>query len=572
MKIMVISYKKWITKDSKRAEGTLMRKIVSVLLILLICTSLSSCQMKKKQKEDIHIFFTSDVHCEVSENVGLASLKALVDERKAESSYVALLDCGDYLQGGTLGSLSKGELIVSLMNGMGYDAVTIGNHEFDYGMDVLRDRIAEMEFPVIASNVRYNGNKENALSGTVEYLILEFDQTKVGLIGILTPSSITSSTPKFFMEGDEYVYDFYSDETGDALAEKIQKTVEEVKRQGADYVIALSHLGSDIYSEPFDSITMIRKTRGIDVFLDGHSHSLITADLYPNAENKDVLLSSVGTKLQEVGELVLGKDGNIYALHYTEYEGQDQAVLKKIDEAYVSLDEILSEEICELDHDLHIADENGIRMSRSRETTCGDFFADAIRYEMGTDVAVINGGAVRSNIEAGTLTYQDLLNVAPFQNALASVRVSGQMILDGLEYGAKQTEYLYEFEGNAVGEFGAFLQVSGLKYTIDTSIESAVLQDDNNMFIGFKNANRRVKDVFIEKDGEYVPIDPDAMYTLGSTNYVLFNAGDGNTVFQDGEKIVENGPVDIQGLIDYAKYLNDFSGLYTETEGRITIE
>ena len=548
-----------------------MKKLI-VVLCLLLCLSLCGCQTKKEQKDDIYIFFTSDVHCGVDSNVAFASLKALVDDTKAEHPYVSLVDCGDYLQGGTLGSMSDGALVVTLMNDVGYDVVTLGNHEFDYGASVLAERINEMDFKVVASNASYTGTEVNALEKTEEYVILDYDGTKVAFIGIMTPSTITSSTPAYFMENDEFVYDFYGGENGAKLFAQIQKVVDEVKKQKVDYVVALSHLGSDVRSTPYDVVSLIAATEGIDAILDGHSHSLITEDRYPNKNGDDVVVSSVGTKLQEVGELILGKDHSISAVHVTEYERQDEEILKDIEEAYGYLDEILSQVICDTDHDLKITDDEGIRITRSRESVCGDFVADAYRYEMGTDIALCNGGGVRADILTGTVTYQSLLNVNPFQNVLASCYASGQQILDALEFGARNVSYIYQLDGSTVGEFGGFFQVSGLKFTIDTSVESAVVIDDNKMFSGFSSDVRRVKDVYVEENGEYVPIDPEKTYSVGCSNYVLFNGGDGNTVFQDCERIVEEGPMDVQALIDYCWYLGGLSGLYTEAEGRITIE
>ncbi len=261
----------------KGQQVNFMKRIVQLLVVMMMCLALCSCQIRKEQKDDIYIFFTSDVHCGVDENLTLASLKALVDDTKAEHPYVTLVDCGDYLQGGALGTLSKGSLAVELMNEMNYDIVTIGNHEFDYGMDAL-------------------------------------------------------------------------------------------------------------------------------------------------------------------------------------------------------------------------------------------------------------------------------------------------------EFGAKQTEYIYKLDGNPVGEFGGFFQVSGLKYTVDTSIESSVMLDDNNMFAGFENDKRRVKDVLVLRDGEYVPIDPKAYYSVAASNYALFRSGDGNTIFSECERIIEEGPVDVLGLIDFCQSEVFIPENYMKPDGRITIE
>ena len=547
-----------------------MKKLLNILIVLLICVTLCSCAKKKELKDDIYIFFTSDVHCGVNEGVGLDGLKALVDDTKKEHEYVTLVDCGDYLQGGTLGTLSKGEFIIDLMNDAGYDIVTIGNHEFDYGMEQLSALMKKMEFDQVLCNVKYSGKKENIFADTKPYKIVEYGDYKVAFIGVLTPETIVSSTPSFFMEDGEFVYDFYGGEDGDLLAAKLQESVDAARKEGADYVVALSHLGSEAAVPT--SISIIHKTQGIDVFLDGHSHSVITEDKYPNKNNEDVIVSSVGTKLQSVGELIIGKDGTLTTMLIEEYDRKDETMTSQINETMQKLDAILAEKITILDHDMYIKDEEGIRMVRSRETTMGDFAADALRYYMDTDIALVNGGGVRANVEAGDLTYGDLLDVMPFQNELASCYASGQQIVDALEYCSRLTEGIYKLDGNAVGENGAFLQASGLKYTIDTSIPSSVILDGDNMFVGFSDENRRVKDVMVLENGEYVPIDLNRMYSVASTNYVLFHKGDGNTAFEGCEAIVEEGPVDVTALIEYARSLPSFEGRYTDVEGRIIVE
>ena len=560
-----------------------MKKTICLLLIILILI-VAGCSSQKKEEnaepekpaeertDDIYIFYTSDVHCGVEENLRLASVKSLVDETKAEHEYVTLVDLGDFLQGDTLGSLSNGRLIIDIMNKMEYDFATVGNHEFDYGMEELGQRLSEADFQVIASNVIYTGSTKNIFEDIPEFVIRDYGGTKVAFLGVLTPQSIVSSTPKYFMEGDEYVYDFYSGNNGQDLYDKVQSLTDEARAQGAEYVIVLSHLGSDIYGIPYDSVSLISHTTGIDAVLDGHSHSVIIGDAYPNKDGEDVILSSVGTKLQALGELIIGTDGSITTLHIDQYDKQDEAILESIAAANAEIESVLGQKICDLDFDLPITDEEGIRMTRARETTVGDFAADAIRYVMNTDIGLVNGGGVRSAIEAGDVTAGDLVALMPFRNEIYSVRASGQQIIDALEYCSRKTEALYKFDGNAVGEYGAFLQVSGLRYTIDTSIESQVTVDGNGMFSGYSGEERRVSDVMVLKDGEYVPIDPEAFYTVAGTDYILFDGGDGNTAFQGAERVSGAGVMDIDALMTYLKEQGGFSDSYRETDNRITIK
>ncbi len=545
-----------------------MKRLLTMLLILALCVSLSSCQKKKELKDDIHIFFTSDVHCGVNEGITLAGVKALVDDAKAEHEYVTLVDCGDNIQGGPLGSLSKGELIIPLMNETGYDIATFGNHEFDYGMEQLGKLISMMEYKPILCNYKYSGTKKNVFDGVDPYVIKEYGDYKVAFIGLLTPATITSSTPTFFMEDGQLVYDFYGGGKGEELAARVQEVVDEVREKGADYVVVISHLG---VNEPnYDTVSFIHMTTGIDVFLHGHAHANIVEDKYPDADNNDVIVSSPGTKLETVGELIIGKDGSIQTLHIDAYDRKDETLQAKVDKALGDLDVILSEKISEIDHDLKVADENGHRLTRIRETTAADFVVDAIREEMGTQIAILNGGSVRTFLEAGEITKGDLLAIMPFENLLSSVKMSGQTILDALEYGSRLTEAITVFDDKPVGETGSFLQVSGLKYTIDTSVPSPIKVDSDQMFASIEG-ERRVKDVYVLEEGEYVPIDPEKIYTVSSNDYILMNKGDGYTMFEDCEVLVKNGPVDVSSLINYAKNHN-LNDMYLDVEGRITVK
>ena len=542
-----------------------------LLLIGLMCISITSCRIKKQLKDDIYIFYTSDVHCGIDENLTMSSLKALINDTKAEHPYVSLVDLGDYVHGGEFGALSKGEIIIKVMNKMGYDFVTFGNHEFDYGMEQLSKLISMMKFQPILANARYTGKNENVFKDVPEYAIKDYDGTKVAFIGVDTPTCITSATPAFFKEDGEFVYDFYSGDDGLELAEKVQSVVDEVRKKGADYVVAMTHLGASDSNVPYDSISFIHNTNGIDVVLDGHAHLLIVEDKYPNKDGEDVILSSVGTKLQAVGELIIGKDGSLTTMHVDSYDKKDGGIDQVIEEAQSELDVILDQEIFTIDHTIWMADEEGVRMSRNRETPAGNFVADAYGKIMDAQIGLANGGGVRAAIPEGTVTYQNLLDVNPFMNELVCIEATGQQIFDALEYNSGEVQRIYKLDGAPVGETGGFLSVSGLKYTIDTSIDSAVTVDKNGLFAGYSSDARRVKDVYVLIDGEYEPLDLEKTYTVASNDYVILNNGNGLTAF-DGCQIVSRGVTDINALIEYAQSIDDYTDLYKDVEGRITIE
>ena len=548
-----------------------MKKILLLLISIMLILGISGCKPTKVRTDDIYVFYTSDVHCGVDKNLGFASAKAIVEDTKAEHPYVALVDMGDYLQGGTLGVLTQGEEIISLMNEMGYDAATIGNHEFDYGIARLAELIKMANFPIVGSNIIYTGNKENALADVPGYTIKDFDGTKVAFVGVLTPSSIRTSTPTNFVEDGEFVYDFCSQDDGLQLANAVQTSVDAARKEGADYVILLSHLGTRESDRPYDAITLIKNTKGIDAVLDGHAHAEIIGDYYLNAEGKEIPLSSVGTQMANLGELIIDKEGNITTLLISEYDKQDEKTTEVVTKANNRVEEILSEVIGTTSFTLSITDENGIRLARNREIGLADFVADTFREELETDVVMINGGSVRSTVEEGEITYGDIINVAPFMNSLSSCYATGQQIMDALEFGSMYTEKITSFDDKAVGEFGGFLQVSGLKYTIDTSVPTPVVLDENKMFVSIEG-ERRVKDVMILQDGEYVPIDPEKIYSVGSSDYVLFNMGDGNTVFTNCEPIIKAGPTDSEVIIRKIMTIGSIDERYKTTESRITVE
>lgn len=545
-----------------------MKKLFKLLIVMLLSVGLVSCV--NKQPQEIHIFFTSDVHCGLDGQMNYASLKALVDEAKAEDKNVLLVDAGDFIQGGNLGSLTKGEGVIDIMNQLDYDVVTIGNHEFDYGIDRLKQLMDKSNFEYVVSNMTYKGSNEYFLKDTPEYVIKDVKGTKVGFIGIVTPSSITSSTPKFFMEDGEFVYDFYGDETGQRLIDKVQEVVDELRKQKVDYVIALSHLGSTAACEPYDVFNVLRNTSGIDAFLDGHSHSVIYGDTYQNKDGKETLLVSVGTKMENIGELIIDKEGNIESVLISSYDNKDEKIASLIEQENQKINDVLSEYLCDIDFDLSIL-KDGVRQARCREVNMGDFFTDAIRHVAESDVAICNGGGLRANIEKGQVTYGSLFDVSPFGNVLVKVEASGQQILDLLEFGSRKTEAISVFEEAPVGEFGGFIQVSGLKYTINTDVESSVVTDESGMLVSIGD-NRRVSDVYILKDGEYVPIDKDAYYTVSGIDYLILSSGDGNSVLKDNENIVEDGMFITDVL---KKYILDAGGIsidYMDIQDRIIIE
>ncbi|MCR5203733.1 MAG: 5'-nucleotidase C-terminal domain-containing protein [Lachnospiraceae bacterium] len=524
---------------------------------------------KSSEPKDIVILFTSDVHCGVDQGFTYVGLKAVKDKLIADGNAVILVDDGDSIQGEPIGTLTAGEANIKLMNAVGYEIAIPGNHEFDYGMDRFLELTKLADFKYISSNFNFKG--ELVFD---PYVIKELGGKKVAFVGITTPKTITSSTPHYFQdENGNYVYGFLQDETGEAVYNAVQKAVDDARSEGADYVVAMAHLGNETECEPWTYVDVITHTNGIDVFLDGHSHDTDSAKVI-NKDGKEIIRQACGTKLANIGWVrINSKDGNISTGLYTwtnseslpEVIGTQNAMTAELSKALDSLNERLATVVAKTGVDLIIYDPvakddagNPIRIVRSAETNLGDLCADAYRDQAGSDVAIVNGGGIRVSISKGDITYKDILNVHPFGNMLTVREVTGQQILDALEWGCRATP----------SSNGGFPQVSGISFEIHTYIESTCTSDENGMFTGV-SGEYRVKNVKVGSE----PLDLNKKYTLASHNYLLINHGDGYAMF-DGTPILQDSvKLDNQVLMDYI--INTLGGVVGDEysnpygEGRI---
>ena len=526
-----------------------MKKLISFLLVLtLFCTLLCGASFadEPERSADIIILYTSDVHCGIDQGFGYAGLQQVRDYLVKQGNDVILVDDGDNIQGEPIGTLSKGEALIDLMNQMGYSIAIPGNHEFDYGMDQFLSLAKKAKFPYISCNFNYKGELVFE-----PYVLRDLGGVKVAFVGMTTPKTLTSSTPAYFKdETGEFVYGFLQDETGEKLYEAVQKAVDDARAEGADYVVAMGHMGNEESCRPWTYADVISNTNGIDVFLDGHSHDTDQV-IMVNKDGKEVPRSACGTKLACIGYCKIAMDGTISTGLYTwnneetvpELFAINNTMSKAVAAATVGLDKKLKEVVASSQVDLTIydpeaVDSNGnpIRMVRRAETNLGDLCADAYRVQSGADIAFVNGGGVRVSIAAGKITLNDIIKVHPFGNAMCVIEVTGQQILDALEWGARAVP----------GETGGFLQVSGLSYEIHSYIESPCITDENSMCAGFEG-ERRVKNVMVGDE----PIDPNKTYTLASHDYMLLNNGDGYTMFDGATLLADRVKLDNQVLIDY---------------------
>ena len=528
-----------------------MKKLIGLLLclaLLLGCAGAEEAAAATLSKPLV-VLFTSDVHCGIDSNWGYAGL-VVAKEYFAKDNYVLLVDDGDALQGEPVGTMTHGEAIIDIMNEVEYDIAIPGNHDFDYSVQ---------EFLKLAERAKYeyiscNFNKEGELVFK-PYTIREFDGVKIGFVGVTTPDTLRSSTPTYFMnEAGEFVYGFFQDKTGEKLYEAVQKAVDGVRAEGAQYVILIAHLGNEDECIPWRYNDVISNTNGINVVFDGHSHDYDKV-VMKNKDGENVIRQACGTKLDTIGALTIQPDGSMDTALLSwdrktpaapELFGLQNAGSEAVAKATEELNENLTKVVAKSSVDLVIYDPTAvtddgkpIRIVRNAETNLGDLCADAYRDQAGgADIAWINGGGIRTELKAGDLTLGAILKVHPFGNSLTVIEVSGQQVLDALEWSVHSMP----------GEFGGFNQVSGITFELDCTIESPVIVDENGMFASVDaSKERRVRNVLVGGEA----LDPAKTYTLVSVDYQLLNKGDGYTMF-DGCKVVqESVKLDNQVLIDY---------------------
>lgn len=583
----------------------LKRRIWSVLMTLAMVVSVTAGVTTATEitaqaaEQDIVILYTNDVHCGVDDNIGYAGLALYKKEMQAQTPYVTLVDAGDAIQGAPIGTLSDGGYIIDIMNQVGYDFAIPGNHEFDYGMP----RFLELSGKLNCGY--YSCNFTNLATGApvfASYKMMDYGDTQVAFVGVSTPESFTKSTPTYFQDANgNYIYGFCEDESGQALYNQVQVTVDAANAQGADYVILVGHLGNEGVSGQWSSEAVIKNTNGIDAVIDGHSHETYDKT-FPNKDGEQIVVTQTGTKLKNIGKMTIKPDGTITTemvntvpdAGFTTYTVQKNDSLSKIAkktlgssqawtiiynankdkikkpnlitagmvltipggaaatedgkfvdaaaDAYIKqiqaqYSESLKTVLGSTSVDLTIKDPaTGERAVRSAETNLGDLCADAYRYQLGADIGLMNGGGVRDSIAAGTITYNDTLKVFPFGNMGCVVEATGQQIKDALEMASK----------DCPTENGGFLQVSGLTYTVDTSIPSSVKVDEKGNFQGVSGAYR-VTDIKVGEE----PLDVNKTYTVASHNYMLKSGGDGMVMFNGSKVVKDDVMVDVDVLSSY---------------------
>ena len=586
-----------------------MRKLLALLLALAMCVSLFGCGAAKPEEttapateaaaaettaatEDVVILYTNDVHTYIDGPLSYDVIAGLKKSLETVYGNVLLVDAGDAAQGTAFGSMDKGETIIKLMNATGYDLATLGNHEFDYGMEGTMNIIDWADYTYISANFYHEENGVKGETVLPAYEIVEIGGRKIAFIGVTTPESFTKSTPAYFQdENGNYIYGIAGGEDGAELYAVVQTTIDAVKAEGAELVIGLGHLGVDPASRPWTSEEVISNVTGLDAFIDGHSHTTVEAKeingtlltqtgeyfkaigmMLIDGETGEITTDLIGfeeileTVKDEKGEVVLDEKGN----EVTEVVGykfvsdfdlgtewaSDEAVAA-IKDAWISeIDTQLGQTIGSTALTFDNYDAEGKRLVRSQETNTGDFAADALYYlfdSMGldVDVAIMNGGGVRNKAVTGELTYKVAKNIHTFGNVACLQTITGQQLLDALEWGAR---------GVGTGEeIGGFLHVAGITYKIDDQWPTSVQMDDKGVWVAAPTGGYKVHDVQVynKETGAYEPLDLTASYNLAGYNYTLRDLGDGFNMFDGAVNVLDYVMEDYMVL---ATYIAGFEG------------
>ena len=570
----------------------MMKKLLAVLLafcmvFMVACGGTTGGDTEAQG--DIAILYTNDVHTYIDGPLSYDVIAAIKGELANQYAHVLLVDAGDHAQGTVYGSMDFGETILKLMNASGYDLATLGNHEFDYSMVGTMDIIEWAEFPYVSANFYKLENGERTENVLDSYKIFELGGEKVAFVGITTPETFTKSTPAYFQnENGEYIYGISGGDAGEDLQADVQAAIDAAKAAGATKVIALGHLGDDPSSQPWTSEETIANVSGLDAFIDGHSHSTVEGKLVADKDGKEVLLTQTGEYFDRIGLMVVGADGTIktdfieyeeiletvkdedgnvkldddgeevtevvgYKLVSELYAGAEWPVyedVKAIKDAWIqSINDELGAIIGKTALTLDNYDAEGNRLVRKEETNTGDFSADALYYlfddmDLDIDVAIMNGGGVRNKAITGDISFLTCKEIHTFGNVACLQTVSGQQVLDALEWGAQNV---------GTGESGGFLQVAGITYTIDTSVPTSVQKDDKGVWTGGPTGEYRVKDVKVynRETNQYEDLDLNAQYNMAGNSYTLRSLGDGFNMFDGAINVVDYVMVDYMVLANY---------------------
>lgn len=563
-----------------------MRKILALILSLVMVMAIAMPATAETAKsDDVVILYTNDVHTYIDGALSYDVIAAVKQELQKQYNYVLLVDAGDHIQGTAYGSMDKGATIVKLMNAAGYDVATLGNHEFDYAMEGCMATIAAANFPYVSCNFyKEDGGvrNENVLDS---YVAVPCGKQTIALIGITTPESFTKSTPAYFQDdAGNYIYGIAGGEDGAKLYADVQDTIDEAKAAGATTIIALGHLGDDPSSQPWTSEETIAHVSGLNAFIDGHSHSTVEGKKVADKDGNEVVLTQTGEYFNRMGIMVIDAETGAVSTDFIELveltekvkndkgEEEEKVVGYELSsELYTGTEYVSDADVAAIKNDWIAAidtqlgtvigstaltmdnyDAEGKRLVRSQETNTGDFAADALYWlfdNMGldVDVAIMNGGGVRNKALTGEISYKTCKSIHTFGNVACLQTITGQQLLDALEWGARSA--------GTGEECGGFLQVSGITYAVDASYPDSTVKDDKGVWVSGPTAGYRVHDVKVynKETNAWDDLDLAASYNLAGYNYTLRDLGDGFAMFDGAVNVLDYVMEDYMVLANYVQ-------------------
>lgn len=513
-----------------------LRPLRHTFLLFSVCL-LAACS--GSGRKSIVILYENDVHCNID---GYARLRGFADSI-ADTAFVGIVSSGDYLHGGTAGAISGGRYVAGIMREVCYDAVGLGNHEFDFGVPHLVQLMSGTNLPVVNCNLRTNDGSPLFPA----YVIRTYGDRSVAFIGVVTPESLVSEAYSFYDRQNNQLYGLCRD----SLVAVVQRNIDEARRSGADYVVLLSHLGEVSARSCLTSHELVHATRGVDVVLDAHTHSTVPCDTVSDADGRPVMVTQTGTQFRNIGKLVIDPCGNISVglLPMDSVRSANARVREVTDSIRAEMAGITSVPVCRSDYVMEILDSAGRQKVRYAETNAGDLVCDAFRALTDAALAVNNGGGIRSQLPAGNWTYGDVISMLPYNNYLQVIRIKGSELV----------ELLTATTSNVPKEDGQFPQVSGFRFVLDTCA------------IG--SARISCVEILDDTTGRYSPIDLTADYTLCTTDYCVSGGGMYN-VLRGAEVLRDNIMLYNEALV---RYVTDYLGgvvpeRYSAVQGRIVLK
>jgi 5'-nucleotidase / UDP-sugar diphosphatase len=523
--------------------------LLTLLFVFVVALGIAAAQ---DETFPLTIMHTNDTHSwhqpNASGNGGVARQAAVVSQIRAEGGNTLLLDGGDRFTGTLFHRVFLGQDQVEIMNLLGYDAMTLGNHEFDNGGDVLLAFLQGINFPAVSANIDFGSNSALA-EEVLPYVVLEVGGQQIGIIGLTTPDTIEISSPPAGTTFD------------DDLVGVVAAAVAELTEQGVNKIILLTHTGIQA-DEP-----ILSQLNGVDVFVGGHSHSLLgnaytaAVGVYPleytTEDGAPILYVQAGERTQYLGRLDVEFDADgVLAdwggdtIFLSRYITPDPEMAALVEELAAPVDALTSEVLeGAVASEVLVGDR---AVCRVEECALGNLITDAMIAETGAQIAITNGGGIRADIDEGEITVGDVLTVLPFGNLVSTFELTGADVIAALENGVS----LITVEEGAVvrdGAGGRFPQVSGIRYSYDPT------QDEGSRIVSVEVRG---------EDGSYTAIDPEATYTIVSNDFMR-GGGDGYTVFAENAINAYDFGRPLDEVL--ANYLISIGDVEPYIEGRIGI-